>query len=118
MKNLIYIVLFCFTTIGFSQSKKELKLMGEWYYLTKDNDTQSKSDNLAHKKTFEFKSEYMFKSNLDVIHGEGSWTYDKETKSLILEVDGKKVLWRIKKLNKLGLILVKVDTNEKWYFVQ
>lgn len=98
------------------KSFDESQLIGNWYFLSKDNDSKSKSENLMDEKFITIKLDHKFDSDIFENMKSGNWSFDKETQILTLKSDSENSKWLIKNVNDFGMVLINLETNEKWMF--
>lgn len=94
----------------------ESQLIGRWYFLSKDNDTKSKTENLVDGKSLLIKTNNDYESDIFNESEIGKWTFDKKTQILILKSNSGTTQWKLKNLNEFGLVLINLATDEKWMF--
>ncbi len=95
---------------------KESQLIGKWYFLSKDNDSKSKSENLLEGKFIVMKTDHHYESDLFNNKEIGIWKFNEKTKILTLKTKTRDDKWKVETINDFGMILINIETNEKWKF--
>jgi len=101
---------------NFQETYDESQLIGNWFFLSKDNDSKSKSENLMEGKYITIKIDHQFESDIFENLENGNWSFDKETQTLTLKHETKSSKWKLQKINDFGMILINIETSEKWMF--
>lgn len=132
MKHLL-ILPFLFFSISFSFSESKIEgsrfitqkkqskfkasqLIGIWYFLSKDNDTKTKTENLTDGKYINLKKSKKYNSDVFEKDESGKWHFNEKSQILILENKTTKTELKLNNVNKFGMVLINQVTNEKWYF--
>lgn len=95
---------------------KESQLVGKWYFLSKDNYKKTKLENLTDGKSLILKKNRKYKSSLLRKSTNGKWYFDEKAQILVTEQGNEIIKWKLHELNELGMILIDLANNEKWYF--
>ena len=48
--------------------------------------------------------------------GSGEWSFNKDTQVLTLKSKNKTTHWKLKNVNDFGMVLIHLESNEKWIF--
>ena len=94
----------------------ESQLIGKWYFLSKDNDNKTKSENLIEGKSITIKDDYQFESDVFENFKTGNWNFDKNNHILTFKNENNTLAWKLQKINDFGMVLINIETNEKWMF--
>ena len=92
------------------------QLIGQWYFMSKDNDKKSKTENLTEGKSITLKKDHTFESDVFESMESGEWSFNKDTQILTLKSKNKSVRWQLKNVNDFGMVLIHLESKEKWTF--
>ena len=98
------------------KSFKESQLIGNWYFLSRDNDSNSKTENLVEGKSIIIETDYQYESDVFDNKESGSWSFNEKTQVLTLKTETTNDKWKLKNINDSGMVLINIETNEKWIF--
>ncbi len=98
------------------KSFKKNELIGKWYFLSKDNDEKTKSENLLEGRFIKFNKNKKYYSNVINETEKGVWSFNEESQILTLTNGDKKSEWKPYNINEFGMILINQMTKEKWNF--
>ena len=101
---------------NFQDTYDESQLIGNWFFLSKDNDSKSKSENLMEGKYITIKIDHQFESDIFENLENVNWSFDKDTQTLTLKHETRNSEWKLQKINDFGMILINIETSEKWMF--
>ncbi len=95
---------------------EETEFIGTWYFLSKENDTKSKAENLNEGKAIIIKEDFKFESDVFSEKELGTWNFDKRKQLLKFNFTSYSTEWEVKNLNEFGVVLINVKTKDKWIF--
>ena len=92
------------------------QFVGKFYFMSRENDSNTKLENLGEGKYIELKANYQFEGDVFEKMNKGEWRFDEDEQVLLLESKKTITKWKVKNVNAFGMILINIETNEKWTF--
>ena len=97
---------------------KEKQLIGRWFYLSRDSESRSKTENLIEGKFIKLTKKHRIDSDLLEDWHEGEWRFEEEDQLLIFAKEGLTIEWELERVNDFGMVLIEKETKEKWLFAK
>lgn len=99
-----------------SKSFKKERLIGKWYFWSKDNDSNTKLENVNEGKALIINANGTYTTDVFSRTESGKWYFNTQKQVLTFKHEQGETKWELRNVNEFGLVLINLSTTEKWVF--